>query len=72
MLVRRRHDLILALLRTSGPAEVGDLSRELGVSAATIRRDLTYLHAEGMLERVRGEVRDMCARFGVPGIERES
>jgi DeoR/GlpR family transcriptional regulator of sugar metabolism len=54
MLVRRRHDLILALLRTSGPAEVGDLSRELGVSAATIRRDLTYLHAEGMLERVHG------------------
>jgi glycine hydroxymethyltransferase len=25
---------------------------------------------EALLERVRGEVKDMCARFGVPGIER--
>jgi len=54
MLVRRRHDRILEVLRTSGPAEVAHLSRELGVSAATIRRDLTYLHSEGMLERVHG------------------
>jgi len=54
MLVRRRHDRILEVLRTSGPAEVAALSRELGVSAATIRRDLTYLHSEGVLQRVHG------------------
>lgn len=54
MLARRRHDLILELLRTDGPAEVADLSRELGVSGATVRRDLSYLEAEGMLQRVHG------------------
>jgi len=54
MLARRRHDRILQLLRTAGPAEVADLSLELGVSGATVRRDLTFLQAEGMLERVHG------------------
>jgi DeoR/GlpR family transcriptional regulator of sugar metabolism len=54
MLVRRRHDMILDVLRTTGPAAVADLSQRLGVSTATIRRDLTYLHSEGVLERVHG------------------
>ncbi len=54
MLARRRHDLILELLHTDGPAEVVDLSRELGVSGATVRRDLSHLEAEGMLQRVHG------------------
>lgn len=54
MLARRRHDRILERLRTDGPAEVGELTRELGVSGATVRRDLSYLEAEGMLRRVHG------------------
>lgn len=54
MLARRRHDHILERLRTGGPAEVAELSRTLGVSGATVRRDLSYLEAEGMLERVHG------------------
>ncbi len=54
MLARRRHDHILERLRTAGPTEVAALSRELGVSGATVRRDLTYLEAEGMLRRVHG------------------
>lgn len=54
MLARRRHDHILERLRTGGPAEVTELSRELGVSGATVRRDLSYLEAEGMLQRVHG------------------
>ena len=54
MLARRRHERILEVLRTDGLAEVGDLSRELGVSGATVRRDLTFLEREGLLQRVHG------------------
>ncbi len=54
MLARRRHERILEVLRADGPAEVGDLSRELGVSGATVRRDLTFLEQEGLLQRVHG------------------
>lgn len=54
MLARRRHEQILETLRTEGPAEVTDLSRLLGVSGATVRRDLSYLHREGLLQRVHG------------------
>ncbi len=54
MLARRRHDRILERLRTSGAAEVSELSDELGVSGATVRRDLSFLEAEGRLQRVHG------------------
>ena len=54
MLARRRHERILEVLRADGLAEVGDLSRELGVSGATVRRDLSFLAREGFLQRVRG------------------
>ena len=54
MLARRRHERILEVLRADGLAEVGDLSRELGVSGATVRRDLTFLQREGLLQRIHG------------------
>jgi len=54
MLARRRHERILEVLRADGLAEVGHLSRELGVSGATVRRDLTLLEREGLLQRVHG------------------
>ena len=54
MLARRRHERILEVLRADGLAEVGRLARELGVSGATVRRDLTLLEREGLLQRVHG------------------
>jgi DeoR/GlpR family transcriptional regulator of sugar metabolism len=54
MLARRRQERILELLRADGLAEVGDLSRVLGVSGATVRRDLSLLEREGLLQRVHG------------------
>ncbi|HSE70446.1 MAG TPA: DeoR/GlpR family DNA-binding transcription regulator [Nocardioidaceae bacterium] len=54
MLARRRHERILEALRLEGAAKVADLSRELGVSDATVRRDLSYLAREGLVERVHG------------------
>ncbi|EGX59024.1 DeoR family transcriptional regulator [Streptomyces zinciresistens K42] len=54
MLAERRHHLILRALRSGGPAAVTDLSEQLGVSPATIRRDLVKLAEDGLLTRVHG------------------
>ncbi|MEV6738246.1 DeoR/GlpR family DNA-binding transcription regulator [Streptomyces sp. NPDC051104] len=54
MLAERRHQLILRVLRSGGPASVTDLSEQLGVSPATIRRDLVKLEEDGLLTRVHG------------------
>jgi DeoR/GlpR family transcriptional regulator of sugar metabolism len=54
MLPQRRHDLILRTLRAEGPAPVGVLAERLGVSPATVRRDLGHLDREGRLTRVYG------------------
>lgn len=54
MLSERRHGLILRTLRTDGPATISALTEKLGVSSATIRRDLAQLDEEGLLKRVYG------------------
>jgi DeoR/GlpR family transcriptional regulator of sugar metabolism len=54
MLPQRRHELILRALRADGPAPVGVLAERLGVSQATVRRDLVLLDREGRVTRVYG------------------
>jgi DeoR/GlpR family transcriptional regulator of sugar metabolism len=54
MLAERRHQLILRELRANGPVSAAALAGALGVSAATIRRDLVQLDAQGLLTRVYG------------------
>ncbi len=54
MLTRQRKQLIQEQLRKSGEIVAKDLSRQLGVSEDTIRRDLRELAAEGLLQRVHG------------------
>ncbi|MER5209454.1 DeoR/GlpR family DNA-binding transcription regulator [Streptomyces sp. NPDC002838] len=54
MLAERRHQLILRALRSGGTATVADLSEQLDVSAATIRRDLLKMEEDGLLTRVHG------------------
>lgn len=54
MLVEERHASIVAAVGRDGSASVARLSAELGVSEATIRRDLDQLAGAGALRRVRG------------------
>ncbi|HET9170694.1 MAG TPA: DeoR/GlpR family DNA-binding transcription regulator [Actinospica sp.] len=54
MLPERRHQLILRALREDGPSTIIVLAERLGVSPATVRRDLVRLDEEGLLTRVYG------------------
>jgi DeoR family transcriptional regulator of aga operon len=49
-----RHSYILAQLRKVGYVRVVDLAEELGVSTATIRKDLTILENKNLLHRTHG------------------
>lgn len=54
MLPALRHQNILAAMRSRGGLSVADLAEDLGVSASTIRRDLSTLEDEGVLQRTFG------------------
>jgi len=54
MLTSERRLVILEFLRRDGKVLASDLSRELGVSLDTVRRDLRELDEEGLLQRVHG------------------
>src|SRR3954449_1658432 len=49
-----RRDRLLSYLQASGRASVADLASGLGVTSATIRRDLQLLASEGRLLRTYG------------------
>lgn len=50
---RQRHDRLLALVR-AGKSGVHELSRELGISPSTVRRDLARLNQTGAITRTYG------------------
>jgi DeoR family transcriptional regulator of aga operon len=54
MLIDERRQHILQTIQKEGRALVGDLSRELRISQITIRKDLDYLQAKGLIQRARG------------------
>jgi DeoR family fructose operon transcriptional repressor len=56
MLAHERHERILALLEKRRRLEVGALLDLLGVSAATLRRDLAVLDQKDLIVRVHGGV----------------
>jgi len=49
---RRRH--ILSLVQNQGRVLVGELSRTLGISQITIRKDLEHLQSRGLIQRTHG------------------
>lgn len=54
MLIEERRQHILSLIQHHGRALVGQLSRELGISQITIRKDLDYLQSKGLIQRTHG------------------
>ncbi len=54
LLIAERRSRILSLLSQQGKVKVDHLSSEFGVSEVTIRRDLTNLEKEGLIERTHG------------------
>src|ERR1700757_2775640 len=54
MLNEERRREILELLRNDGRVLVRDLAKRFRISLITIRKDLEYLHHQGMLERTQG------------------
>jgi DeoR family transcriptional regulator of aga operon len=54
LLIDERRQHILSLVQKQGRVLVGDLSRTLGISQITIRKDLEYLQAKGLVQRTHG------------------
>jgi DeoR/GlpR family transcriptional regulator of sugar metabolism len=53
-IVHQRREKLRALIRTDGFLPVADICRRLGVSEATVRRDLSVVAANGQITRTRG------------------
>jgi DeoR/GlpR family transcriptional regulator of sugar metabolism len=54
MLARQRQQVILDEIHREGGVRVSDLTRLLGVSDMTVRRDLEVLAADGLIDKVHG------------------
>ncbi|WP_129669594.1 LacI family DNA-binding transcriptional regulator [Phytoactinopolyspora endophytica] len=57
MLAAHRRELILDTVRSRGTVRLRDLTDELDVSIATVRRDVTALAQRGLLSRVHGAIK---------------
>ncbi|MBE8522106.1 DeoR/GlpR family transcriptional regulator [Amycolatopsis sp. H6(2020)] len=66
MLASERHQLILSLVREHGAVRLTELVERLGVTAVTVRRDVTELADRGLLTRVHGGVTLTRPRGGHP------
>nr|WP_206316120.1 DeoR/GlpR family DNA-binding transcription regulator [Streptomyces sp. C1-2] len=73
MLAEQRRTLILDEVRRRGGVRVNELTRKLGVSDMTVRRDLDALARQGVLEKVHGgAVPVVEASTHEPGFEAKS
>ncbi|MEU8678601.1 DeoR/GlpR family DNA-binding transcription regulator [Streptomyces sp. NPDC048560] len=66
MSTAERHRLIAQAVQDAGAATVAELADLTGASEMTIRRDLDYLAAQGVLERFRGGARALLLRGDEP------
>jgi DeoR family transcriptional regulator, fructose operon transcriptional repressor len=65
-LAPQRWESLRALIRESGVIRVEDLCRQLGVSPATVRRDLDQLEQSGAIRRVHGGAVSVESRLEEP------
>jgi DeoR family transcriptional regulator of aga operon len=54
MLIEERRQHVLATMQQQGRVLVSELSETLGISRITIRKDLDYLEAKGLVQRTHG------------------
>lgn len=54
MMSKKRQELILKQLASSGSLNVTEFAAKVGITGMTVRRDLALLEAEGLLSRVHG------------------
>ena len=54
VLVEERRQRVLDLISSKGFASLGDLSKQLGASESTLRRDLDHWHSQGVIRRTHG------------------
>jgi DeoR family transcriptional regulator, aga operon transcriptional repressor len=66
MAPHRRWNALLEIVARDGSLEVDGAARELGVSAATIRRDLDQLARQRMLTRTRGGATANTVSYDLP------
>ena len=69
-MLNKRQNQILEILGKNDQTSVNKLSEKLDVSSVTIRQDLNFLEAEGLLKRVHGgavlkDADDLVNRLGV-------
>ncbi|MCG6186179.1 DeoR/GlpR family DNA-binding transcription regulator [Maribellus maritimus] len=69
-MLNERQNKILKILGKNDQTSVNELTEKLKVSSVTIRQDLNYLEAEGLLKRVHGgavlkDADDLTNRLGV-------
>ncbi|MEU7396472.1 DeoR/GlpR family DNA-binding transcription regulator [Streptomyces albogriseolus] len=72
LLAEQRRTLILDEVRRRGGVRVNELTRRLGVSDMTVRRDLDALARQGVLEKVHGGAVPVEASTHEPGFEAKS
>ncbi|MEE1927270.1 DeoR/GlpR family DNA-binding transcription regulator [Streptomyces sp. TRM 70351] len=73
LLAEQRRALIVEEVRRRGGVRVGELTRRLGVSDMTVRRDLDALARQGVLEKVHGGAVPVAqASTHEPGFEAKS
>jgi len=71
MTTELRHTAIIDLLKQQGKAKVEELAGRLNVSEVTIRKDLTRLEEQGLLERIHGSaIISQRSRFNIAFLER--
>src|SRR5947209_4507434 len=72
VLVEERRQHVLDLVSRQGFISLADLAKAIQVSESTIRRDLDYLHQQGMVRRTHGGAMFLGDGSGLPPLEERS
>ncbi|MBR1779844.1 MAG: DeoR/GlpR transcriptional regulator [Oscillospiraceae bacterium] len=64
--IQNRRSAILAAIKKENNVSVQELADQFGISLLTVRRDLTYLEAQGVVERFHGGARLRGSSSNVP------